>query len=90
VLSSMLLLPVDFQPLNRAKQHNSCVHKALDSAEVKVRLADHARYRLFSCQHAPTVSPDATLHASYGTHLAPVHDNVAGRCTLPFPVLSTA
>jgi hypothetical protein len=36
VLSSMLLLPDDFQPLNRAKLHNSCVHRALDSQGVKV------------------------------------------------------
>lgn len=36
VLSTLLLLPDDFQPLNRAKHHNSCVHKAMDSHEVKV------------------------------------------------------
>lgn len=37
VLTSMLLLPDDFQPANRAKLHNSCVHRALDSQGVKVR-----------------------------------------------------
>eukprot|EP00775_Hariotina_reticulata_P002948 gene2948-3233_t len=38
VLSSMLLLPDDFQPLMRTKQHNSCVHRALDNPEVKALL----------------------------------------------------
>lgn len=36
VLSSLLLLPSDFQPVNRTQQHNSCVHKALDNPAVKV------------------------------------------------------
>jgi hypothetical protein len=40
VLSSLLLLPDDFQPVMRAKHHNSCVHKAMDNQEVKVRPAN--------------------------------------------------
>lgn len=36
VLSSMLLLPADFQPANRLQQHNSSVHKAMDNPQVKV------------------------------------------------------
>eukprot|EP00878_Enallax_costatus_P040562 GHUV01046874.1.p1 GENE.GHUV01046874.1~~GHUV01046874.1.p1 ORF type:complete len:287 (+),score=111.32 GHUV01046874.1:398-1258(+) len=40
VLSSMLLLPTDFQPTNRMQQHNSCVHKALDNPEVKAALQE--------------------------------------------------
>lgn len=36
VLSSMLLLPDDFQPTSRMQAHNSCVHRALDNPQVKV------------------------------------------------------
>lgn len=36
LLSSMLLLPGDFVPANRTQAHNSCVHRAMDSTEVKV------------------------------------------------------
>lgn len=36
LLSAMLLLPGDFQPVSRAKLHNSSVHRALDSADVEV------------------------------------------------------
>lgn len=36
MLACMLLLPDSFQPANRTSHHNSCIHKNLDSREVKV------------------------------------------------------
>lgn len=67
MLSSMLLLPDDFQPRNRATHHNSCVHRSLDSPDVKVRvcvLVSDSNGKILTavlhCTHGP-------LHADMST-----------------------
>lgn len=61
VLSSMLLLPGDFQPQIRTNQHNSCVHKILDSQDVKVR----------HCGKADSDHPGC--HSAANHHCRPQH-----------------